>query len=240
MDRSDVGGDDLTVLAALAEPLRRRIYQYAAGCPGGVTRDDAAVALGVARSVAAFHLDKLAAAGLLDVEHRRPPGRGGPGAGRPAKWYRRADREVSASVPDRRYLLAAEVLAEAVEAAAGGVPLEDALCEAAAGCGRRLGAAIDSGSGVPAGTPSGSAPGPGPALDRFTAVLADHGYQPRRDGDVICLANCPFGALAAGHRELVCTMNLQLLQALADAAGLGPDAARLDPGPDRCCVTVAA
>ena len=84
---------------------------------GGVTRDDAVETTAVARLVAAFHLDKLVDAGLLRAEFGRPPGRGGPGAGRLAKYYLRAVDEPSVTVPERRYELPAPLLAEAVERA---------------------------------------------------------------------------------------------------------------------------
>lgn len=51
----------------------------------GMSRAEAADAVGVARTLAAFHLGKLVDAGLLEVAHRRLTGRSGPGAGRPAK-----------------------------------------------------------------------------------------------------------------------------------------------------------
>lgn len=219
--------DRLTALAVLAEPLRRRVYEFVVAQAWGVTRDDAASQLGVARSVAAFHLDKLVAAGLLETEHRRPAGRKGPGAGRPALWYRRAARELTVSVPERRYQLAAEVLADAAEEASGGVPLDDALCRAARTCGRRLGALLPATMGEK-------------AVDALVEVLTEHGYEPHREGNTIWLANCPFHAVAAGHRQLVCGMNLDLLRGLAEAARLSPEAARLDPKPGRCCVSIAA
>lgn len=219
--------DQLTAVALLADPLRRRLYALAAARTTGVTRDDAAAELGMARSVAAFHLDKLVVAGLLQVEYRRHAGRGGPGAGRPAKWYRRAPSEVAVCVPERRYQLAAEVLAHAAEEAAGGVPVNDALRRAARGCGRRLGA-------------SAGGSGAGQPLDCLVEVLADNGYEPRREGNEVWLANCPFHALVAGHRQLVCGMNLDLLRGLAETVGLPPGSVRLDPKPGRCCVTLAA
>jgi len=125
-------GDRLVRLAALAEPARRRLYDFVVGQMGPVSRDEAAAGVGVARHVAKFHLDRLVAGGLLDVEYRRPPGRGGPGAGRPAKLYRRSARTLEVSVPERRYDLAGRLLAEAVtQAERSGTPLAEALSEAA-------------------------------------------------------------------------------------------------------------
>src|SRR5947208_7959455 len=93
--------DRLAALAALDDPARRAVFDLVARAGTAVSRDTAAAALGVSRRVAAVHLDRLADQGLLAVEYRRPPGRGGPGAGRPAKLYRRADDEVAVSVPER-------------------------------------------------------------------------------------------------------------------------------------------
>src|SRR5690606_38891806 len=67
--------------------------------------------------LAAFHLDKLVDGGLLEAGSRRLTGRSGPGAGRPAKVYRRAAGERGVSVPARDYRTAAGVLAEAAERA---------------------------------------------------------------------------------------------------------------------------
>src|SRR5439155_9153327 len=101
-------------VAALGDPVRRALYRYVVAQPGPVSRDQAAVGVGVPHHVAKFHLDKLEADGLLEVEFSRPPGRGGPGAGRPAKLYRRASREVAVSLPERRYDLAGRVMARPV------------------------------------------------------------------------------------------------------------------------------
>ncbi|MGH9083613.1 MAG: helix-turn-helix transcriptional regulator, partial [Acidimicrobiales bacterium] len=220
--------DQVTALAALGEPVRRRIYECAAARPSGVSRDGAAQALGVSRSVVAFHLDKLVEAGLLQADFRRPPGRTGPGAGRPAKWYRRADGEITVSIPERRYELAAVLLAEAVErATTDGVPVVAALREVARQHGRRIGA--------PLGETGAQA---APMADRLAALLAEHGYEPAACGTTLTVANCPFHHLAEEHRDLVCAMNHELLCGVAEAAGLPGDAARLEPALDRCCVTV--
>lgn len=222
-----VGADPVEALAALAEPVRRRIYDHVvAAAPESVSRDGAAQALAVARSVAAFHLDKLVDAGLLVVEYRRPEGRRGPGAGRPAKWYRRSEGETTVSVPERHYSLAATLLAGAVERSVeDAVPVTKALYEVARQEGRRMA------SDLPEGLRSG-------LQMRLVRLLADHGYEPRVAGRHITLGNCPFHLLANEHRDLVCTMNHQLLCGMASQAGLPDDAARLDPGQGQCCVVL--
>src|SRR5215210_5224917 len=104
----------VAAVAALAEPTRRRLYEHVVRSPHALSRDDVAGATGVPRPTAAFHLDRLVADGLLDVHYERRTGRTGPGAGRPAKLYRRSDASVTVSLPERRYDLAGELLASAV------------------------------------------------------------------------------------------------------------------------------
>jgi len=227
---SDDFAAQVTGVAALAEPVRRVLYQYVVAQPGPVSRDQAA-AVGVPRHVVKFHLDKLAADGLLEVEFRRPAGRGGPGAGRPAKLHRRSSWELAVSLPERRYELAGRVLVQAIiDAERGGTLISEALRAAAAGTGRALGAQARRRAGSGAGQAALQAAARG--------VLEEHGYEPRADPGGLTLANCPFHALAQDYTDLVCGMNLDLVDGLL--AGLGPAnlEARLDPAPGRCCVTV--
>src|SRR5688500_18235623 len=127
-------------IAALDQPVRRDLYRLLSDRNDWVSRDEASEALGVPRSVAAFHLDKLAEAGVVDVTFERTSGRTGPGAGRPSKLYRRATQEVSASVPERRYDLAGSLLAAAVaEAERTGAPIGECLSATARAAGRVIG-----------------------------------------------------------------------------------------------------
>ncbi|HEV2361147.1 MAG TPA: helix-turn-helix domain-containing protein, partial [Acidimicrobiales bacterium] len=200
--------DPLSTLSGLAEPLRRRIYLFVAETEELVGRDAVAAELGIARSVAAFHLDKLAEVGLVTVEYRRPPGRSGPGAGRPAKLYRRVGSEVSLSLPDRRYTTAASLLARAVEESANtGVPVVEALRAVAADHGKDIASRLAADSPIV----------PDELLDVLSGVLAEEGYEPSRHGDTVLLDNCPFATLADEHRDLVCGMNLALVGGLVGA-----------------------
>ena len=106
----------LDVVASLGEPVRRALYRYVAGRGVPVGRDEAAAGTGISRPLAAYHLDKLVEEGLLDARFERPPGRTGPGAGRPAKHYLRSARQVEINLPARDYELAARLLAQAIEA----------------------------------------------------------------------------------------------------------------------------
>lgn len=216
-------------VAALDHPVTRSVYRLLIE-RGEVSRDATAEALDMARSVAAFHLDKLVDTGLADVRFERLTGRSGPGAGRTAKVYRRSEREIGVSLPERRYDLAGGLLAEAVErSTTEGVPIDSALRRSATETGRRIGEAARSAEEPRAGRST--------RRDALVAVLERHGYEPHRRCDEIVLTNCPFHALAEQHRDLVCGMNLDLLAGVIDGAG-GADLldARLAPEPGYCCV----
>jgi predicted ArsR family transcriptional regulator len=227
--------DQLSSVGVLAEPARRALYEYVLRQPGPVGREQAAEAVGLPLHSVKFHLDKLAAAGLLEVEYRRLTGRTGPGAGRPSKLYRPSGREVAFTVPPRRYHLAGEVLAEAVDRVMRDkVPVRDAVQEVAREVGRELGSAVQAdGDGLPPGSGDGAAD-----LARTAAVLEGHGYQPSQVDFELCLLNCPFDKLAADHTELVCGLNLALVEGVLDALEAETVSARLAPSPGHCCVRV--
>lgn len=229
--RADQFDEQVGKIAALAEPIRRALYRYVVAQPDSVDRTQAADAVGVAHHAAKFHLDRLEADGLLETEYSRPPGRRGPGAGRPAKRYRRSSTEVEVSLPERRYGLAGRVMAEAITMAGqSGVSIAHALHGAATAAGRALGEQARDRAGRRAGRTS--------SVQAVADVLDECGYEPRIDGAGIVLANCPFHALAESYTDLVCGMNLDLLDGLVrtcDRAGLQ---AELHPAPGRCCVTI--
>jgi len=223
----------VTRLGALADPLRRRLYRFVAEQPDAVSRDQAADVVEVPRHTAKFHLDRLVEEGLLVAEFRRLSGRSGPGAGRPAKVYRRSAREVTVSVPSRRYDLAGQVLADAVERSLNGLPMAEAVSLASDNAARVV---------VEAAQPKD-----GPQLNVIGEVLAQYGYEPRFDsgdsgeseeaGDLV-LANCPFGRLAGDHRELICGMNREFIDAIARRLGCDGVEARPHQDETGCCVRV--
>ncbi|MGZ4678702.1 MAG: helix-turn-helix transcriptional regulator [Ilumatobacteraceae bacterium] len=227
-----IDDDDITSVAALGDPLRRGLYRFVVAQAEPVNTDEAATALGVPRHTAKFHLDKLVADGLLEVEFARPPGRSGPGAGRPAKRFYRSSREVTVSLPPRHYDLAGRLLARAVTAAQrDSVPVDAALAAAAREWGRSLGR--EARSERAAGGPRESS-----KLAATTAVLNECGYEPRADATGLTLANCPFHALAQDYTDLVCGMNLELINGVIDGLDDTGLEATLDPAPNRCCVRI--
>jgi predicted ArsR family transcriptional regulator len=220
--------DQATGIAALAEPIRRELYEYVVAQQDAVGREEAAAGVGVAVHTAKFHLERLVQDGLLDVEFRRLTGRSGPGAGRPAKLYRRSDTQWSVSLPARRYDLVGHILASGVErAATDGLGVKAALDDSALAEGRRVGDAAV--SEQPAG-------GDDDDWTRLAETLADQGYEPRVEADEVLLANCPFDALAREHTQLVCRLNRSFVQGVAEGLGCEGVEARLEPEPGLCCV----
>ena len=233
------GGQDLASLSSLDDPLRRRLYEVVTSRPGPVSRDEAAAAAGIGRALAVYHLDKLVESGLLTASYQRPPGRSGPGAGRPAKVYARSDREFAVTVPPREYELAARLLVQAVEAD----PSDRSrarLAEAARRLGTELGSAARPSPGGKDAGGRNDASGRNAAGRDVKSVLTQQGYEPcgGDDGGVIRLRNCPFHQLTEQHKEVVCGMNLALVKGLVE--GLGADGWRpaLDPRPGYCCVAI--
>lgn len=219
-------------IASLAEPVRRALYLYVAAQPEPVSRDQAAAALGVARHVAKFNLDKLEEESLLEAFYARPQGRSGPGAGRPAKLYRRGSREVAVSLPERHYDLAARVMAQAIIAAQeGSVPIPEALSAAACEAGQGL--------GETAIAHAGTEPSRSDSLRAVCEVLTGQGYEPREADNAIVLANCPFHELAQTYTELVCKINLDLVGSMLAAAAPHDARAEFLPTPGQCCVRIA-
>lgn len=215
----------VSAVASLDEPTRRRLYDFVVRQPSPVSRDEAAEAVGAPRTTVAFHLDRLVTEGLLEVVHERRTGRSGPGAGRPSKLYRRSPEQIAVSLPDRRYELVGQLLADAVhEAEDSGESPRTVLHRRARDLGEDLGKAAR------AAQPADNAP-----LAAMRA-LEDFGFEPRTEDSAIVLGNCPFHSLARRHTELVCGMNLCLLDGLLDGLAATGLTARLHPSPGRCCV----
>lgn len=196
----------LDAIAVLGEPARRAVYEFVVAGSQPVSRNEVADGVGIGRTLAAFHLDKLVEAGLLEVSYA--PRVGGPGAGRPAKLYRRSSAEHAMALPPREYRLLAGILAAAVEQA-GAEPAAYAVA-------REHGAKLAQGD----------------VLEQLRAL----GYEPVDGGDsTVRLRNCPFHATAQAYPPLVCGLNLALLEGLI---GGGGHVARLEPGPTGCCVAI--
>ena len=224
--RSERAGQ-IRSISGLDDPLRAAIFDHVDRSNAEVSRDHIAAVLGVTRRVAAFHLDRLAAAGWLDVAYRRIGGRTGPGAGRSSKLYRRSNRRVEVSIPARNYELMARLLASAVQQP--GVEAASALAPAA----REFGASI----GGAARARAGGNPAEEDVVTALLAELADQGFEPSVDAaGVVRLRNCPYHDMAREDTDLVCGMNLALMQGVTRGLGSSQVEATLEPQDGMCCV----
>jgi predicted ArsR family transcriptional regulator len=221
-------------IAALADPLRSRLYQLVRDAGRQVTRDEAAEAAGISRSLAAFHLDKLVDRGLLTFEYARPEGRTGPGAGRPSKVYEPSGIEVQVSIPERQYDVIGKLLVDSILAEPGQAARSEVAAKVAAGEGRRIGEGVRREHRM-------RPPGTERALAATADILRERGYEPypAEDGS-LRLRSCPFHQVARHAPELVCRMNREFIQGIVRGIGNQTVEAALEPTPGQCCVVLRA
>jgi predicted ArsR family transcriptional regulator len=204
----------LDAAAALREPVRGRLYEYVIAQPIPVGRDQAAMALGLSRAAAAFHLDRLVDVGLLAIEYRRLTGRSGPGAGRPAKLYRGSGRTINLAWPHREHMLLAGLLA-------AGAPTESGFAEA-----RDRGRAIGRRAG-------------GRSRQAVERALGDLGFAPVRDDGTTRTLSCPFEPLSRQYPPVVCGIGQALVEGIIEGAGADLAVACEEPRTG-CCINLVA
>ncbi|MBW3555764.1 MAG: hypothetical protein KY454_02380 [Actinobacteria bacterium] len=215
--------------ALLADPQRRRIYVALRQAGTAMNKDDVAASLGISRTLATFHLEKLLEGGFLQAHfsrgmtpHTRP-------TGRPAKYYLPSNREVALQIPPRRYEVVADILARAISAVDTAVNPPDRALELAHAKGREVGKQFLAEDTVRRRR--------GATRGAVTRLLDELGYEPRLVGGEIHLGNCPFEGLLFPP-NLVCEINRRLLQGTLE----GCKSRRLEPVEDHreghCCVVV--
>jgi predicted ArsR family transcriptional regulator len=217
-----------TLLEVLSDARRRAVYEFVLAAGRALTRDEVAEGLGITRPSAAFHLDKLAEVAAMSVTFARPPGRSGPGAGRPAKRYSARGVDLEISVPPRRYRELADVLAET---AASIDDETDRFMERASDAAYSRGVR-QAGEGL----------GPEvPPLDRVSETLDRLGYVTDRSEPYrLVLRNCPFRSVADASPEVVCTLNERYVAGVVAGLGLGDELRIVGDGlAPACCVTVS-
>jgi predicted ArsR family transcriptional regulator len=221
---------DAEALGALEDELRRRLYVFVRSQGRPVNRDESASAAGISRKLAAFHLDKLVDRGLLTPTYARPPGRGGRGAGRSAKYYQPSNRQIDVTIPERRYDLLGSVFLRALRSQRQGEAGEEAARRAAGETGLEIGRAERQRLGIPP-------PGPERATAVTTQILEQTGYEPYRDErGYVRLRSCPFDELAEQARDLVCSMNARLVEGIVRGLDNETLGVVLEPVPGECCV----
>jgi predicted ArsR family transcriptional regulator len=218
----------IAAVAVLGDDLRRRMYAFIRRSDRPVTRDEAAASVGISRKLAAFHLDKLVAAGLLTAGYANLSGVRR--VGRAPKVYEAADVDVRVGIPQREHGILADILIDAVLTETGGESARQAALRVAADRGRRLGESQRH------QTRAGRL-GAERALTCAGEVLERHGFEPVRDAPTLLrLRNCPFHPLAAKAPELVCAINHAFLAGLLAGLNARTVHATLAPRPGACCV----
>ena len=208
-------------LCVLDDPVRRAAYLAVRTGGRPLTRTEVADDVGISVRLAAFHLEKLLSEGLLEATYERDDG--SVGVGHPPKRYRPTGLELEVSIPPRRYDLAAEILAEALEANSPDPPLES-LADVAAEYGRRVGRRARARKG-------GS---------RVLTALRVIGYEPATSGNDVVLRNCPFRHVAQTRPEIICQMNLAFVEGVLAGTQSRSLHAVLSRSTGRCCVVVTS
>lgn len=198
----------IAAVAALGEPARKALYDAVRSAGRPLTREEAATATGVSRKLAAFHLDKLVAVGLLITAEPQGPRR----VGRAPKAYEINPDGVQVSIPPRAHANLASIMLEAISGHGETESVRDACHRIAAD------------RGALAGETARSRGGLRDARGRVRVALSAAGYEPYDGHDQsLRLRNCPFHPLADEHPDFVCSINGAFLTGLlrgVDATGL--------------------
>jgi predicted ArsR family transcriptional regulator len=230
--------------AALGDRTRRRIFFLVRQADGPVGKDEVAAEVGIERRLAGFHLDKLVEQGFLRAEFQRRSGRGGPGAGRPAKLYSLAETELSVSLRERHYDLLATLLLRAVQDRSGqpeGVVLERVGYD----FGRQIGLdEIANRAGEPAliSSPAAAREAANEAMVEVVRLLSRYGFAAHVEGgDGIKACACPFEEVAFDDPDRICGLDRAIwrgiLSAFAPGATLSDTTTRAR-GDDACLAHV--
>lgn len=207
MDTQELSQSISDLTAALGDPTRRGIYIAVREAPEPTTASQIAELFSIHPNVARHHLDRLAADGYLEVTRKRPEGKSGPGAGRPAKCYAATTKEIELHFPARRYDLLSELLVRVIERIA-----PDNLADIAAEVGREYGKEIADEIGVP------DEAGFEMAVGAVARAMTGMGFATDSDAGArkLTTSHCPFAATAARHPEVVCSLDRGIVSGLME------------------------
>jgi predicted ArsR family transcriptional regulator len=180
-------------ISALQDPTRRRILLDFYVHQTEWTTAEVAEAVGVHRTVAHAHLERLVALGYLVSGQRRGT------SGKPAKLYRLTGRQIELSYPVRRFARLAAELAQALRGVSEG-------SDAARQAGRRYGASLVT---KPADSPES-------ALHQLAPLAADYTFA---DGEIVA-RNCIFREACERAQDIVCEFHAGILEGALRQAGL--------------------
>ncbi len=216
------------ITSALGDPTRRAIYIAVREAAGPLTSADIAELFDLHPNVARHHLDKLALDGYLEIDRRRPAGKSGPGAGRPAKCYSPSGKAIDLHFPARRHVLLVDLLVRIVErSGAGNV---SAIAESV---GREYGRELADQIGSPDDEEYGT------AVKAIAKAMTGLGFVMSADpvAGRLLTSSCPFGEAANDHPEVVCSLDKGLVSGLFEGMSR-PCELELHPDPKHNCVTV--
>jgi predicted ArsR family transcriptional regulator len=212
----------------LGDPTRRAIYLTVRESEEPITAARISELFGIHPNVARHHLDRLVAAGYLRVGAR--PSSAPAGVGRPPRVFEATDADVSVAYPARRHDLLAELLVRVVERLD---PEEGPRI--AEEVGREYGEELAAAVGLP------NEKGFAPALAAVARALTGVGFDFTPDAAQRRLISgaCPFGRTATDHPEVVCRLDLGIVQGLVNAAGGKPEKVVIAPRrrPAKPCLT---
>jgi predicted ArsR family transcriptional regulator len=181
-------------ISALQDPTRRRILLDFYVHQSEWTTAEVAEAVGVHRTVAHDHLERLVALGYLVSGQRRGT------SGKPAKLYRLAGRQIELSYPVRRFARLAAQLAQALREVPDGTV-----------------AAREAGRGYGASLITKRTDSPAAALRQLAPLGAEYLLT---DGEVLA-RNCIFREACEQAEDIVCEFHAGILEGAFQKAGLG-------------------
>jgi len=217
--------------AAFGDPTRRQIYFFSRERERGVTAAEVAERFALHPNVARHHLDRLAAAGYLEVAVARAPASG---AGRPSKRYRASDKDETAGLqfPARRNELLVTLLGRML-AILPPEQVEAVAEEVGTDYGRSLAATMSPGEGHRSMQV---------ALHAVADALTAHGFaartEPRGGALAIVAEQCPFGDAAVEH-PVICAVDRGIVKGMLEAlyGETVPETSASRPQGDEVCVT---
>jgi predicted ArsR family transcriptional regulator len=155
---------------------------------------EVAEAVGIHRTVAHGHLERLVALGYLLSGQRRGT------SGKPAKLYRLAGQHIDLSYPVRRFARLSALLAEGLRGTRDGI-------RTAHEAGRRYGTSLVT-------KPADS---PGSVLDQMAPLGAEYRLV---GNDEVLAENCIFRQACEGNEDVVCELHAGILEGAFQRAGL--------------------